>query len=121
MIIDIGPSSNVTVRDITEFAQNCYKGNHFCSLLARVEWCILDGLEYSFLYFEPCEYRPPLADNRTIDLVPNLVKCFSMPDERPCVFEHFLQSVRKKHQGIAPNFIRLQFSINWQRVWVDFN
>lgn len=96
---------SVTVFEIVTLAQECYRGDHFCALTVHVE--------NGNLYFQPCEYKA-LKDSD----IPRWVKYLSMPDEQPCILEHFLQSVRKKFPGVPFNFIRVDATINWQYVYV---
>ena len=105
----IGEGSVVTMFDLIGFAKKHLRGQHFCALRAR--------FESGYIHFEPCEYAGPLPEKE----LPNWVKIIGSSDESLCVFEHFLQSVRKKFPGIPFDQIRIEASLNWQRSWVEPN
>ncbi len=105
MLLNIGAEAGATVFQVTGFAQKKYKGIHFCSLSARL-------IGPGYLCFEVCEYRAPLRD----DEIPDRIPLLSTVDEPPCVYEHFLQSVRKKF-AISHDLIRIVSTWNYQHLW----
>ena len=107
MVLDLADDSGATVAGITEFAQRSYRGDHFCTLTPQL-------VGYSFLYFELCEFRPPLLDDEISRKIPLL----GVPGESPCVLEHFLQSVRKNFSGESYDLIRVVSTWNYQHLWV---
>ena len=109
IMVDVGENSGVTVFDIVGFAQKHLKGQHFEALRVR-----LDG---RWLHFESCEYQGQLNEKE----IPGWVKCLGTDYEPPCFFEHFLQSVRKKFPGVSFDQIKVESTLNWQRVWVEFS
>jgi len=96
---------NTTVFDIVGYVQEKYKGHHFCSLAA----CLENGM----LGFVPCTYHPANED-----ALPKWVKFLSTREEPPCVFEHFLQSVRKKHPGVSFQELYVESTENYQFVGI---
>ncbi|MDD5165271.1 MAG: hypothetical protein PHG25_01910 [Candidatus Pacebacteria bacterium] len=98
MLIYVGLDSGPTVFEIVEFAQRSYKGNHFCALTMRIE-------NY-YLYFEPCDYHAPLTDEQ----IPPLNNHPVDPLQPGCVFEHFLQGVRKQFAGVSFDQINIGFT-----------
>ena len=103
MNIFVGQGSNMTVFGIVNYAQRKFKGQSFCALEVR--------LEKGRLRFYPCSYQPIRNEE-----LPNWVKFISAPGEPPCVFEHFLQSVRKKYPGISFQEIFVESADNYQLV-----
>jgi len=105
MKIYIGPDSNVTIFDLVGFAQDKYKGNNFCALASLLS-------ENGTLLFVPCEYQA-ISD----ESVPSSsVRFLSLPGEPRCIFEHFLQSVRKRFLGIPFQEIYVEGNANYQFV-----
>lgn len=98
-------NSCVTIFKIVAFAQKYHKGQHFCALNIRYT--------SGYIEFEPCIYQGPLPD----DQVSNWVMPVSFLSVQTCIFEHFLQSVRKSFPGVSFNDIHIQFTTNQKRTW----
>jgi hypothetical protein len=99
----VGESSGVTVADIIGFAQEEYKGRHFCAMAVQ--------LENGNLSFVPCEYAAQAEPDS-----PRPIRLLSTTNEPTCVFEHFLQSMRSGFRGYSFDEIFVESTENWQFV-----